>query len=69
MCVCIGWCANQVTLRNARCNDEVSFLTLRIVLRACLANTPDYVVETPTAHYDEEYCVDWEVLEIANIRK
>jgi len=21
--VCIGWCADQVTLRSARCNDKV----------------------------------------------
>jgi hypothetical protein len=50
-------------------SNEVSFLTLMTVLQASLANTPAYVVETPTAHYTEEHCVDWEVLKIVNIRK
>jgi len=22
LCVCVRWCANQVTLRSARCNDK-----------------------------------------------
>ena len=33
LCVCIGWCADQVTLRIARCDDKHKVLITHSTLR------------------------------------